>query len=297
MTQFTSFVAVEEKVVNRDGKPVRVDVPVELPEGVSKLAIQQDDEPPPAKRISGLSNSAYIMTPSVSGGQGSGSGNYSRAPFPKPTPKIVSSGVVNGKAVNIPKPAYPSAAKAVKASGSVAVQVTIDENGNVISASSVSGHPLLRASAEAAAKGAKFAPTMLSGKPVKTTGVMVYNFTDENNPATAQYYGGNQPKDFVPAKVTKTEQKLHFWLYQIVERLQKGETKPTEYEPLFVKDGKANISITLSAKTPEVLRKLNELSFEFESPSETGLIGWITIEKLAQLAEIEEVKLILPEIK
>ncbi|MBX7175032.1 MAG: VWA domain-containing protein [Pyrinomonadaceae bacterium] len=40
MTQFTSFVAVEEKVVNQGGKPVRVDVPVELPEGVSKLAIQ-----------------------------------------------------------------------------------------------------------------------------------------------------------------------------------------------------------------------------------------------------------------
>ena len=43
MTQFTSFVAVEEKVVNQDGKPVRVDVPVELPEGVSPLAIQTDE--------------------------------------------------------------------------------------------------------------------------------------------------------------------------------------------------------------------------------------------------------------
>jgi Ca-activated chloride channel family protein len=35
MTQFTAFVAVEEKTVTRDGKPVRVDVPVEMPEGVS----------------------------------------------------------------------------------------------------------------------------------------------------------------------------------------------------------------------------------------------------------------------
>jgi Ca-activated chloride channel family protein len=35
MTQFTSFVAVEETVVTEGGAPVRVDVPVEMPEGVS----------------------------------------------------------------------------------------------------------------------------------------------------------------------------------------------------------------------------------------------------------------------
>jgi len=35
MTQFTSFVAVEDRVVTQNGKPQRVEVPVELPEGVS----------------------------------------------------------------------------------------------------------------------------------------------------------------------------------------------------------------------------------------------------------------------
>jgi Ca-activated chloride channel family protein len=35
MTQFTSFVAVEERVVTTNGKPTRVEVPVEMPEGVS----------------------------------------------------------------------------------------------------------------------------------------------------------------------------------------------------------------------------------------------------------------------
>jgi Ca-activated chloride channel family protein len=35
MTQFTSFVAVEEKIVTKDGLPQRVEVPVEMPEGVS----------------------------------------------------------------------------------------------------------------------------------------------------------------------------------------------------------------------------------------------------------------------
>jgi len=35
MTQFTSFVAVEERVTNEGGKPKTIQVPVERPEGVS----------------------------------------------------------------------------------------------------------------------------------------------------------------------------------------------------------------------------------------------------------------------
>jgi TonB family protein len=91
----------------------------------------------------------------------------------------VSGGVLNGKATSLPKPAYPPAAKAVRASGAVNVQVVVDEKGNVTSASAVSGHPLLRSAAEQAAKQAKFSPTLLSGKPVKVSGILVYNFTAE----------------------------------------------------------------------------------------------------------------------
>lgn len=93
--------------------------------------------------------------------------------------KTISSGVVNGKAIDLPKPAYPPAARAVKASGAVNVQVLIDESGNVISANAVSGHPLLRPSAVSAARSAKFKPTLLSGKAVKVSGIIVYNFTTE----------------------------------------------------------------------------------------------------------------------
>jgi Ca-activated chloride channel family protein len=39
MTQFTSFVAVEEMVVTDGGKPRRIDVPVEVPEGVKREAV------------------------------------------------------------------------------------------------------------------------------------------------------------------------------------------------------------------------------------------------------------------
>lgn len=93
-----------------------------------------------------------------------------------PTPKTISGGVLNGKAKNLAKPEYPEAARAVKAGGAVNVQVTIDEQGNVISAEAVSGHPLLRKASEDAAKKSKFTPTMLEGIPVKVTGIVIFNY-------------------------------------------------------------------------------------------------------------------------
>lgn len=90
--------------------------------------------------------------------------------------KIISGGVINGKAVELPEPVYPAAAKAVAASGLVSVQVLIDEDGNVQSAEAVSGHPLLRSAAVDAARQAKFPPTLLSGIPVKVSGILKYNF-------------------------------------------------------------------------------------------------------------------------
>jgi len=95
--------------------------------------------------------------------------------------KSISGGVLNGKALSLPKPAYPAAARAVNASGTVNVQIVIDEQGNIVSATAVSGHPLLRQAAEQSAIGAKFSPTLLSGQPVRVSGVLVYNFVGTLN--------------------------------------------------------------------------------------------------------------------
>ena len=102
-------------------------------------------------------------------------------PEVKPTPPRapISGGVLNGKAISLPKPGYPPIARAAHASGTVVVQVLIDENGNVVSAHAVSGHPLLQAAAVGAAKQARFSPTKLSGQPVKVTGVIQYNFVSQ----------------------------------------------------------------------------------------------------------------------
>ncbi|HEY0319715.1 MAG TPA: TonB family protein [Pyrinomonadaceae bacterium] len=88
----------------------------------------------------------------------------------------ISGGVLNGKAIRLPSPAYPPVAKAARADGTVVVQITIDEQGCVMAARAVSGHPLLQAAAVQAASQACFSPTRLSGQPVKVTGVITYNF-------------------------------------------------------------------------------------------------------------------------
>ena len=91
----------------------------------------------------------------------------------------ISGGVLNGKALSLPQPPYPPIARNSKVSGMVVVQVTIDEYGNVIEANAVSGHPLLRAAAVAAAREAKFSQTSLMGELVRVTGVLQYNFVDQ----------------------------------------------------------------------------------------------------------------------
>jgi TonB family protein len=89
------------------------------------------------------------------------------------------SGVLNGKATRLPLPPYPPIARTANATGKVTVEVTIDEEGNVISARAVSGHPLLQGPSVAAARNAKFAPSKVSGQPVKVQGVLVYTFAGE----------------------------------------------------------------------------------------------------------------------
>jgi hypothetical protein len=109
MTQFTSFVAVEEMIVTDGGQPRRVDVPVEVPEGVNRAGIF-GDERSDGSINAGRGYANFAMTRSVivtsasasstpmprqrrSGGGGGGGGGASpgsgggvggAAPAPKP---------------------------------------------------------------------------------------------------------------------------------------------------------------------------------------------------------------------
>jgi TonB family protein len=99
------------------------------------------------------------------------------APTPKPLMKPVSGGVLNGKALSLPAPAYPDFARRMRTGGLVEVEVVVDESGKVISARALSGPPSLRDVAVQAALHARFSPTKLSGQPVKISGRINYNFT------------------------------------------------------------------------------------------------------------------------
>lgn len=146
--------------------------------------------------LGGIAQSSGRTTSGGTNGSGSGLGPKAaikpaaavEEPEEPPPPRVKSTpavakipiarslGVINGKAIHLPKPAYPSVARAINARGTVNVQVLINESGRVVSANAVSGNPVFRNAAEAAAREARFSPTFLSGSAVKVSGVIVYNF-------------------------------------------------------------------------------------------------------------------------
>lgn len=75
-------------------------------------------------------------------------------------------GDLKGLAISLPKPSYPPVAKSVRAWGLVVVEVRVDEEGKVVSANAVAGHPLLRPACVAASRESTFKP---SGRSVNGT--------------------------------------------------------------------------------------------------------------------------------
>ncbi len=304
MTQFTSFVAVEDTVRTLD-KSVKIEVESEKPEGVRNSSIQRIDESPeisasPRPTSSFMLGKANVNgnivgVPSGAARSSNGAGNIVNA-----FPRTISGGVVNGKAVSLPAPAFPSAAKMVGAKGSVAVQVLIDENGNVIAANAVNGHPLLRSAAASAARNSKFRPTQLSGQPVKVTGVIVYNFGSGQTTilsSSSEIPEENEPPPTAEMKRQRIlNEKLHPQILAIVGRLK--TENPQDIKENFAKNGKAKIEVWFSEISPAVLEKLSELGFEIiEEKQQKFLIGTIPVERLADLAEISEVQYVVPKLE
>ena len=87
-----------------------------------------------------------------------------------------SSGVFAGSATHRVMPDTPPLAQAARITGSVVVEVNLDEAGVVISARAISGHPLLKDAAVNAARQWQFSPTLLSGVPVRVVGTLTFNF-------------------------------------------------------------------------------------------------------------------------
>ncbi|HEX8556954.1 MAG TPA: energy transducer TonB [Pyrinomonadaceae bacterium] len=128
---------------------------------------------PAAPAPSALSNAA----PAAGGPAVKSDAEAPAAPLRSGPLRPVSGGILNGKALSLPAPSYPAAAKAARVFGMVEVEVVIDINGKVISAKAVRGPALLLQAAEMAARLARFTPTTLSGQPMKVAGVITYNFS------------------------------------------------------------------------------------------------------------------------
>ncbi|HVF67874.1 MAG TPA: VIT domain-containing protein [Pyrinomonadaceae bacterium] len=233
MTQFTSFVAVEEMTFTDGGEPRRVEVPVELPEGMARQSGDADElkvvgyvggsvagnlRRRPSVAWQRSSDAAYIIMPQ----EIQSLPTKNRAPAPKPTPRAKPNPGLTGK-----------------------TETEIDV-----------------------------------AEVVTVTGTM----TEE------------EAKAF--KRTEALTNKLHPSLLAVVERLKKPDSKPSEGESKFVRDGKAEVQIWLTEKTPEVLAQLKQLGFELllDPQSAKLVIGRLSIDKLAALAELKAVRYVSPQV-
>lgn len=90
--------------------------------------------------------------------------------------QLSDAGMLNGRAISLPKPTYPAEALKSRIQGQVQVKVTLDHGGKVISAEATFGPEQLRAAAVEAAKRARFKPTLVDGVAQKVFGIVTYDF-------------------------------------------------------------------------------------------------------------------------
>jgi len=79
--------------------------------------------------------------------------------------------------------------------------------------------------------------------------------------------------------------------------LKNKQTQPTTDEAKFIRDGKAEIIVRVKELKPETIAELKKLGFEVltEMISANAVVGRIAIEKIAALAEIDQVTFISPQ--
>lgn len=236
MTQFTSFVAVEEMTLTDGGEPRRVEVPVELPEG---MASQEGEADKRVANFGGVSSGTLTVQASI-GGQRTAQSLYSITP----NSQSAIQKLPTKNRARAPKPApTPAPSSNSRPTGTMQEEVDVDE-------------------------------------AVTIDGTM----TEEEAKAWK--------------KATVLKAKLHPLLLAVVERLKKPDSTPGEEESRFVRDGKAEVYIWLTEKTPEVLAQLKQLGFELLLDPELGkvVVGRAPVEQLAALAELNAVRYVRPQV-
>jgi TonB family protein len=91
--------------------------------------------------------------------------------------KVTSGRLLIGRMIGSLAQIYPDEAKRARLTGSVVMKITADETGKVIAVKTLCGHPTLAKAAEGTIRKARFTPRLVSGKPVKDIGVVIFDFS------------------------------------------------------------------------------------------------------------------------
>jgi TonB family protein len=161
-TLTSGAVPVKDSGANRT--PANVSLPAVMSVDKSKMVAGTDGVKAPVNSASAGSNGPAVSM----------NAEPPDNPTPKPLLKPVSGGVLNGKAINLPKPVLSESAKRLRLNEVINIEVVIDETGKVISARATSGNMMLRDACVQAAQRARFSPTKISGQPVKVSGNITY---------------------------------------------------------------------------------------------------------------------------
>src|SRR5262245_3086096 len=250
MTQFTSFVAVEEMTVTDAGVPRRIEVPVEMPEGVSHQGVFGED-----KERGAITRKAIASLPL----QG-------RTP-----PSVVSETVsVQAADASIVPSASPASPK-IKAK---------DESNPKRSKGPASKGRLGTGSGGGAGSGRGY---NMGGGDLRVNG------GSRSDP----HEQGLSPEERQRRALLT---KMNPSIAALIERLKKNDSTPAADESKFVRNGKAELQVWLTDKSPETIRQLKQLGFEVVLDPKTPklIIGRIAIEKLSTVVNLTCVTYVSP---
>ena len=173
---FPTYAYADDDLIYDNGTDMRVRMQVKYTDfvvGHAKVTIREIGEANP-EQVKPETNSKPDLTPTkpVATSANQPTINTSNAD----DTEAHDAGILNDRAIDLPKPIYPAEARKTHTAGQVQVKVFLDESGKVISAEAVFGPQELRAAAVEAAKRARFKPTLEEGVPVKVFGIITYDF-------------------------------------------------------------------------------------------------------------------------
>lgn len=261
MTQFTSFVAVEELTVTDGGQPRRVEVPVEVPEGVRRKDSSEDEDD--------------VLR--------------------------VSHGIIQGNSAGFTQTVEVTSAQ----------PASIDKNSATIGRTFSREEMVIAGAGGGVRRESRVRKQKQpSAKPASSVGLGSGSGVGAGTGGPGGGGGGggsDYTKVFAARKVVKPSPegrearvlaKLHPSIAAVIERLKNKGASVSPDESKFVHDGKADIQVWLTDKSPEILARLKQLGFEIMLDPKTSrlVIGRLAVDKLAALAELDVVRYVAPQL-